>query len=97
MESVTVQMVGAVTLDDVDLIVDALLERVEHSRVPTRRHSSRGVSASAAKLSAYRVALVSKIQTSQVWRESDPNATAASFFARSTPSIIERRGRLARR
>ena len=38
------------------------------------------VSRSAAKLSAYRVALVSKINKSQVWREKDPNATAASFL-----------------
>lgn len=79
-ESVTVQMVGAVTLDDVDLIVDALLERVEHLSGADASAQLARVSASAAKLSAYRVALVSKIQTSQVWRESDPNATAASFL-----------------
>ena len=79
-ESVTVQMVGAVTLDDIDLIVDALLEQVEHLSGADASAQLARVSAFAAKLSAYRVALVSKIQTSQVWRESDPNATAASFL-----------------
>ena len=38
------------------------------------------VSRSVAKLSAYRVALVAKIQASQVWRDKDPNATPVTFL-----------------
>ena len=38
------------------------------------------MSRSVAKLSAYRVALVAKIQASQVWRDKDPNATPVTFL-----------------
>ena len=36
----------------------------------------------AGKLDAYRVALVSRIEKTEVWRESDPNGTAVSYLRR---------------
>ena len=69
------------SLADVDALVDGLLAQVEGLSGSEASARLADVSRSAAKLSAaYRVALVSKINSSQVWREKDPNATAASFL-----------------
>lgn len=68
------------SLADVDALVDGLLAQVEGLSGSEASARLADVSRSAAKLSAYRVALVSKINSSQVWRERDPNATAASFL-----------------
>ena len=76
----TIQMLSPVTLDDVDLIVDALLDQAQHLSGADASTQLARVTASAAKLSAYRVSLVAKIQSSQVWRDTDPNATPASFL-----------------
>ena len=76
----TIQVLSPVTLDDVDLIVDVLLDQAHHLSGADASAQLARVAATAAKLSAYRVSLVSTIESSQVWRESDPNATAASFL-----------------
>ena len=56
-------------------VVDGLLAEVGGLSGRRRRNGSRRCRVLAAKLSAYRVALVAKVQSSQVWREKDPNAT----------------------
>lgn len=76
----TVQFDAPVSLSDLDLVVDELLAEVERLSGSEASQRLAEVSRSAAKLSAYRVALVSKVNSSQVWREKDPNATAASFL-----------------
>ena len=70
----------APSLAEVDAVVDGLLAEVGGLSGAQASQRLAQVSRSAAKLSAYRVALVAKVQSSQVWREKDPNATPVSFL-----------------
>ena len=70
----------SVSLAEVDAVVDGLLAEVGGLSGAQASQRLAQVSRSAAKLSAYRVALVAKVQSSQVWREKDPNATPVSFL-----------------
>ena len=74
------QVVAGLSLADLDAVVDGLLAGVAALSGSQASARLADVSRSAAKLSAYRVALVAKIQASQVWRDNDPNATPASFL-----------------
>ena len=78
----SIQLVGEVTVEDVELVIDQLQKQaatLSGSDASTRLSR---VSVVSAKLNAYRMTLVSTINSSQVWRESDLNGTAASFLRR---------------
>lgn len=76
----SIATMSAVTIEDAVLVVDELQARVTQLSGQSASQQLRRVSVLAAKLDAYRVSLVAAIDASQVWRESDPNATPASFL-----------------
>lgn len=76
----TVSILGRTRVGDAVLVVESL-----QSQVPslTGRHASEQlgeVLALAARVDALKVSLVSRVRMSDVWRESDPNGTPASFL-----------------
>lgn len=75
-----VQVIGPITMDDVDVLLESLHSQVEHLSGTDASEQLTRVGVSSAKLNAYRVALVDRIKSSQVWRADDPNATPASFL-----------------
>ena len=70
----------SLSLADLDDVIDGLLASVDGLSGAQASERLAQVSRSVAKLSAYRVALVAKIQASQVWRDKDPNATPVTFL-----------------
>lgn len=77
---VTIELLGAASVDDAVLIVDSLQSHAHLLSGTDASDELQRLSVLAAKLDAYRVSLVSTIQSSQVWREDDPNGTPASFL-----------------
>ena len=78
--ALSIAMIGEVTVDDAVTVVDELQTHVsELSGVEASAQLAR-VSVLAAKLDAYRVSLVAAVDSSEVWRESNPNGTPASFL-----------------
>ena len=69
----------SLSLADLDDVIDGLLASVDGLSGAQASERLAQVSRSVAKLSAYRVALVAKIQASQVWRDKDPNATPVTL------------------
>lgn len=77
----TVVIDGNVTLADVDVLIDALHSQVDQLSGSQASALVRDATRSAAKLSSLRVALVAKVNSSQIWRDrGGPNTTAASFL-----------------
>ncbi len=62
------QAVSGPSPADLDVVIDGLLAGVDDLSGSQASERLAQVSRSAARLSAYRVALVSKVQSSQVWR-----------------------------
>jgi len=77
---VTIELLGQATVDDAMFVVQTLQAQAEHLTGPDASAQLARVSVLAAQLDAYRISLVGTIQSSEVWRESDPNGTPASFL-----------------
>ncbi len=79
-DEMSIELWGQPTVDDAMAVLGALQDEVETlSGVDASDRLSR-VTALAAQLDAYRVSLVDTIRTSEVWRETDPNGTPASYL-----------------
>lgn len=76
----TVEVTGPVTFEDVDAMIELMQAQVEYLPGGEAASLLSRMTESSAKWNAYRVALVSRVESSQVWRESEPNATAASYL-----------------
>jgi len=77
---VTIELLGQATVDDAMFVVNTLQNQAENLTGPDASAHLARVSVLAAQLDAYRISLVATIQSSEVWRESDPNGTPASFL-----------------
>ena len=77
---VSVEVLGEVTVGDAKLIVGRLQSQISGLSGSAASVWLAEVAGLAAMVDAFRVGLVAAIDTSEVWRESNPNATAASFL-----------------
>ncbi|NQU36957.1 MAG: DUF222 domain-containing protein [Actinobacteria bacterium] len=76
----TIELLGQATVDDAMFVVNALQTQKGDLTGPDASAQLARVSVLAAQLDAYRISLVATIRSSEVWRESDPNGTPASFL-----------------
>lgn len=77
---VSIELLGAVSVEDAVLVVDELQAHVSHLSGSDASSQLARVGVLAAKLDAYRLSLISAIDSSEVWRAADPNGTPASFL-----------------
>ncbi|MFZ1361542.1 MAG: DUF222 domain-containing protein [Candidatus Nanopelagicales bacterium] len=69
-------------LDQVALLVDHAISGTESLSGAEATDKLQRVSELSAKLDAYRIALVTRVDKTEIWRESDPNGTALSYLRR---------------
>ena len=76
----TILVANDVTVVDLQLAVQALIGRLGSLSGPEASSQLREVAQLAATVDALRVGLVNVVRDSEVWRDSDPNGTPASFL-----------------